>query len=100
VLMLTALSRPGCISKKIVTPTNATAPMEAKLRRDLRQCRGGPSRRPDDEDPAPSTGFAGDSGCTVSAGVPRISDTIAVAALSWDDEVEAFPGSLGVIIKA
>jgi hypothetical protein len=86
------------MSKKIAILTDATAPMETKLRRDLRQCRGGPPWRPDDEDPAPSIGFAGDSGFTMSASVPRIPDPI--AALCCEGEVEAFPGSLGVIIRA
>ena len=78
--------------------TDATVPMGAKLRRDLHQCRGGRLWRPDDEDPAPSTGFAGDSDFTISAGFPRISDTI--AALCCEGEVGALPGSLGVIIRA
>jgi hypothetical protein len=88
------------MSKKIAILADATAPMAAKLRRGLRQCRAGPTWRPGDEAPAPGIGFAGDSGFTISAGVPRISAAIASKALCCEGEVEAFPGSLGVIIRA
>ena len=100
--MLTALSAggcmskkiaPACMSKKIAILANATAPTAAK-------CRRGPPWRPGDEDPAPGVGFPGDSGFTISAGVPRISEAIALKALCCEGEVEAVPGSLGVIIRA
>ena len=98
--MLTPLSPAECMSKKIVMLTAAIAPMEAKLRRGLRQRRAGLPCRPDDENPGPSIGFPGNSGFTISAGVSRISDAIALKPLCCEGEVEPFPGSLGVIIRA
>ena len=86
--MLTASFPAGCMTKKIVILTDATAPMEAKPRRGLRQRRAG------------AVLGAGDAGFTMSAGVPRISEAIALKALCCKDEVGAFPGSLGVIIRA
>src|ERR1700736_3847355 len=86
--VLTASFPAGCMTKKIVILTDATAPMEAKPRRGLRQRRAGAPLGP------------GASGFTILAGVRRISEAIALKALCCEGEVKAFPGSLGVIIRA
>ena len=100
VLMLPALSSPGCTSKKIATLTAAAAPTAVKPSRGLRQCRAGPPWLPGDKDPATSAGFPGDSGFAISLGAPRISDAIALKALCCEVGVEASPFALGVIIRA
>ena len=98
--VLSASFPAGCMTKKIVILTDAKVPMEAKPRRGLRQRRAGAPCGPGDEDPAPGVGFSGGSGFTISAGVPRISEAIALKALCCEGEVKAFPSSLGIIIRA